>query len=101
VLGRVVATDLLGADRRLASIQRMRARLDPYGIKLVIADLGRNATQPVWVLTVQLPDGAVQTLHAPVPPQPSDPHAPSICDEVADRVVQHFQHPPSDVPSFR
>ena len=91
-LGALVAVAVSGggsADRRSTFIANLRERLRLRGIELISAELGRIVEKQAWVLTLQLPNQHVTTVHAPVDP-PRDPLADDVCEEIATRVVQHF-----------
>jgi hypothetical protein len=70
-------------------VQRLRDQLTARGVALVAAELGRTGEQGLWVLTLQLPNQHVITVHAPVEPS-FDPLALEVADHIALRVLQHF-----------
>jgi len=59
------------------------------GIQLIAAELGRVAAQLTWILTLQLPNQNVTTVHASVDPG-VDAFSDTACDAIAARVVQHL-----------
>ncbi len=78
------------AHRRAAFVLGLRERLHPRGVGVIAADIGQLPTHLLWMLTLQLPSGAVITLQAPLPSQLEDPFAPEICHDVAMRVLAYL-----------
>lgn len=77
-------------DRRTTFVQRLREQFQPYGLRVLSADLGQDRQGHVWVLALQLPDQRVQTLHVGIA-QGQDPLSDATCDDVVRRVVRHLQ----------
>jgi hypothetical protein len=70
-----------------AFVAQLRERLAPAGVDLVSAELGRDASGPVWVVTAHGPRG-VATMHAAV--NEGHAYARWTCDGVAARVTDHL-----------
>ena len=87
-LGTLVAAAVASGspDRNAQFVARLRLQLQPHAIVLLGAQLGRDVSGPVWVVTIQTPNAPVAVLHAQVAPA-SDPLATAVCDNVAQRVV--------------
>jgi hypothetical protein len=75
------------SDRRSSFIGRLRQRLSVRGISLITADFGRVDQVPTWILTLQLPNQHVATLHAPVE-HGADAFSNETCDQIVERVAQ-------------
>jgi len=74
------------ADRRTVFIQNLRTQLQRSKAELLAANLGRNALQAIWVLTLRLPNQHILTLRAPIDPK-QDPLAPELASDIAARVT--------------
>jgi len=77
------------AERRGASIERIRVGLAERAFKLVTADLGRTPQGPAWVVTVEFPDRRVATANVQLLAT-QDPHDPVVCAEVVRRIVEEL-----------
>jgi hypothetical protein len=78
-------------DRNAVFVQKLRAQLASRGLTLVGAELGRNSSGPLWVVTVQAQDAQVVVLHAPVAGN-LDPLSDAVCNDVAQRVTHFLEH---------
>jgi hypothetical protein len=76
-------------DPHTTFMNRLRQGLDPRGITLAAADLGRGVAGPVWVLTLRLPNGSLMNLQAPVDPGVA-PLAPPLADAIAQRAIGYL-----------
>ena len=76
-------------DRRTAFVQRLRERLVLHEFTLIAADLGRTGTLALWVLTLQLPNQRVITVHAPLE-HAIDPVGLGAVDPIVLRILKHF-----------
>jgi hypothetical protein len=101
-IGAVLADEIVGlsvsafigalanrSDPQTMFMSRLQAKL-PEGVVLVAADLGRDLTRPVWILTLRLPSGSLISLHAPVKPE-IPPRDPSLGDEIAQRIINYLR----------
>lgn len=76
-------------DRRAAFSDNLRAQLQLSGIELIAATLGRKDDTPIWVLSLQLPNQHVTTIHAQVH-EGEDPLSAVTCGAIAERVARRF-----------
>ena len=74
-------------DRRAAFLRRLEDTLGTKGVSLLASELGREAAQAVWLLTVQLPNQAVLSVRAAVLAG-QDPLDPELGADIALRVIQ-------------
>ncbi len=88
LIGAAIASD--STNKRATFTNSVRALLAARHVDLLGAELGRNAGQAIWLLTMRLPGGQVLTAHVPVSPS-QEPLAPQTARSVADRVVEHLR----------
>ena len=90
-LAAAITVAVASTERREQFASRVRALLAPHGVALASSELGRNATQAVWIITVsmQLARETILTMHvllnAAVPPFAEDTAA-----AVAKRVIAYL-----------
>lgn len=88
LIGAAIASD--STNKRAIFTNSVRALLAARHVDLLGAELGRNAGQAIWLLTMRLPGGQVLTAHVPVGLS-QEPLAPQTARSVADRVVAHLR----------
>lgn len=83
------------SNPRSTFVRRLQIQLAAHGspVRVLSAELGRDASKTIWVLAVQLQNGHVLTLHALVMPD-ADPTSDATCADIAVRLWNWIQSQP-------